>query len=217
MLLTGWVQRLVYNLRHTLPLSYVPITKQATLALGPRTTQPLGDSYLPAEGRSSREKTQCSSMQRLIKNKENNSCLSGPCDVHLIVIKTKIKVQTLLPRVNVIWNTSFYSIGINGEGLSVPDVARGVKSGGVTVPSFGNTTVSLMWLNFTLADGRCFPLVTPVGLCITSANPQASSLLCWCNIIRLLTPVLLGLWVSRAPSSPLAASVVKFICSALVF
>lgn len=58
---------------------------------------------------------------------------------------------------------------------SVPDVARGVKSRGVTVPSFGNTTVSSMWLNFTLAHGRCIPLVTHVGRCVTSANPQASS------------------------------------------
>lgn len=61
--------------------------QQADLALGPRTVHTTGDSCLQMEGSSNGEQTECSWLQRSIKNKENSLCLSGPGDVYLIVRK----------------------------------------------------------------------------------------------------------------------------------
>lgn len=79
-------------------------------------------------------------MQCLVKSKESSLCLSGPV-MFLTVIKTTIKVQTLLPGYTSCESISLYNARISGGGLCVPEEARYAKSGGVSALSFGNITV----------------------------------------------------------------------------
>lgn len=198
MQLAGWVLRLVYKPETSSPSVLYAHHWASQAGFRAQDVPASWTRPLQAEGRNSREKKfnvpWYSVMQCLIENKENHLHLWGSCDVHcMCVIKTKIKVQTLLPGGKCQIKPLLSTVSGSMQEDSVLQIGPGVWSlgwgGHCALLWKHHSSINLAGLHISLWLGP--PAGDSWWALRNQCKPLSCSLISWCNITGLPTSALL--------------------------